>query len=472
MFREFEPYLPPRPGREVARVALPVGFEFVLILGLQFVNQVVVAGLGDTAVAAVGFANSIYTVPVFVIGALGVSASILVARAFGAKRDHELNAVVSVAVVVGLVVGVAVSVPLVLFPGELLTMAGCSPDLVKAGAPYLAIASSGLVASVLSFVFSGVLRSANHARSPMVATITTVLINTPLSIVLVYGLGPFPALGIAGAAWATLVTTVIKVIIMCVQTYGIFHVAAWELPRRAREWSALLGSHLRLAAPMGLTNLLWTSGAFFYNVVTAQVGDEALAAVQIEGTLTGVFIVGSLGLSSAITALVGRAVGAGNASEALAWTRYIARVGIFTGIVFAILAAVSVLALGFLYPNVTPTVVWYASVGLWVGAGLQPFIIRMLLYAAILPSGNDVRGILLGDFIGPFVFGIPVAAALSLLTPLGVYGIFVGIACEDMSKLFVFAWRARRLDWEAIVTKHQVENPLGDDPGEALLQAR
>ena len=472
MFTKYRALLPENPGRAVARVALPVSLEFVLILSLQFINQVVVAGLGDTAVAAVGFANSINLIPLFVVGALGISSSILVARAYGAKREKELNKIVSVALFVGSAVAVVVALPVVVFPAEVLRASGASADVIAVGAPYLAVLFSGLIAGILSFIFSGILRSANHARSPMVATLATVVVNTPLAIILVYGWGPIPALGIVGAAWATLATTVIKVIILCVQTFGIFHIARWELPRRWREWRKLLAAHLTLAAPMGLTELFWTAGVFLYNVVTEQIGDTALASIQIVQTMAAIFVVGSLGLASAITALVGRSVGAGNAVEAQAWGGYIKRVGIITGVIFAIFFAASALALSFLYPHLAPVVISSAALGIWINALLQPFIVRMLLDAALLPSANDVRGILMGDFIGPFILGLPVAIMLAMFTPLGVVSVFIGRACDDLAKMVVFGWRARRLKWGSVVAKHNMVNAFAEDPTVVLMQAQ
>ena len=73
--------MPPRPGKRVASIAIPVGLEFILILGLGLVNQIVVGGLGDSAVAAVGFANALNLIPMFALNSIGLAAGVVVARA-------------------------------------------------------------------------------------------------------------------------------------------------------------------------------------------------------------------------------------------------------------------------------------------------------------------------------------------------------------------------------------------------------
>jgi putative MATE family efflux protein len=464
--------LPPHPGREVARVAVPVSLEFVLILGLNVVSQIIVGGLGDTAVAAVGFASSIQYIPFFVLGALGTSASILVARAYGAKREKELNKVVSAALLTAIAVGVLVAIPFVIWPSEIFHAVGASDAVVAEGSTFLALAMGSLFLGLLAQVLSGVLRSADHARSPMVATIATGILQVPIAIVLVYGWGAIPALGVAGAAWAMIIATALKVVVMAAQTYGVYHVARWETPGRLPEWQSVLGPLVVLAAPMGLTAGFWSTGNFLYNVVIQQLGDAALAASQIVANLESMFFVGSLGLMNAVNALVGRAVGGANGSLARAWVVYIKRVGIFTGIAFGLLFALSSFGLPVMFPKVPAIVITYSVVGILINAAIQPVKVRnALMGASVLPSGNDVRGVMIGDFTAPFIVGLPLSLLLGLATPLGIYGVFIARGLEEIAKVMIFTWRGRRLNWDAIAAKHNMLNPLGEEPLEGLIQA-
>ena len=95
---------------------------------------------------------------------------------------------------------------------------------------------------------------------------------------------------------------------------------------------------------------------------------------------------------------------------------------------------------------------------------MQPVIVRMLLHAAILPSGNDTTGIIIGDIAGPFLFGLPITIVLGFFTPLGVIGAFMGRAAEDAVKLAVFSFRSRRINWDTVVTKHVESVALIGDP--------
>lgn len=425
--------------------------EFVLTLVLGSVNQVVVGALGATAIAAVGFANSLVFILVLTLGALGASVSILVARAHGAGRRHDMNTVVTAALLLAAALGTVASVPSFVWAGELMRLSGASATVAAVGTGYLGLMSLTLVPAVASAVLSGVMRSAGHARSPLVATFVTVLVDAALAYCLVFGPGPFPGLGVVGAGWAGLVAALLKLLILAVQVFGQHRLVRWELPRGGEHWRAVLVPLFVLALPLGVTELVWTTGTFLYNVVFQRLGDEALAAAQIVATLERVFIVASIGLMSATTALVGRSVGRGDGTAAAVWVRRVSRVGLGTGLGFGALFALSASTLGILFGNAGSDVQHAAALGIVINAVFQVVKVRnMILGAGVLPSGNDARGVILGDLVGAFLVGLPLAVLLGLHTPLGIAGVFLARVIEESAKLAIFSRRASRLDWHAL----------------------
>jgi len=278
---------PPTPAREIARIAVPVSMEFVLMLVLNFVNQIVVGSLGATAIAAVGFSNSLTFILAVTLGCLGTSVSILVARAHGAGRRDALDHTVTAALLVALGLGTVVSFLPWFFADHLMALVGASPSVAAAGTDYFRLTVLATLPVMLSAILSGVLRSAGRPTSPMIATMVTVVANSAIAYSLVVGLGPLPALGVAGAGWATLVTAVVKSLILLWMAYGRRGVVGWSLPDSLRQWRAVIVPLFVLALPLGVTELFWTVGTFLYNVVFQKLGDEALAAAQIVTTLEG-----------------------------------------------------------------------------------------------------------------------------------------------------------------------------------------
>jgi Na+-driven multidrug efflux pump len=227
------------------------------------------------------------------------------------------------------------------------------------------------------------------------------------------------------------------------------------MPSTRRDWVTIGRPIIVLAFPMALTSISWTFGNFFYNVIVAQLGDGPLAAINIVFTMSSVFIVGSIGFGSTITVLVGQAIGAGNSAMAKDWVAYLLRLGIYTSIGFGALFALSSLALPALFPRVEADVLWAATLGIFINAALQPIAVRMLLLASVLPSGNDTTGIIIGDFAGPYLVGLPLAIVLAYFTPLGVLGAVIAKGGEDTLKWLIFAARNRRIRWENVLQRHE-----------------
>ncbi|GAA5511931.1 putative FMN/FAD exporter YeeO [Deinococcus carri] len=438
------------PTREIAAIAVPVSLEMVLQLVLTFVNQVVVGTLGAVAVAAVGLAGSVSFLFFVTLGALGSGTSILVARRAGAGDRAGVNGTLTVALALSVLLAGLATVPIILGAGNLLRLAGGAPEVTATALPYLRVSMLSLVPGVVGWILSGALRSLGHARTPMVATMITVVVESLAALGLVFGVGPLPELGVVGAAWALVLAQTLKALLLAALVYGPRHLAAFSLPASGTR-RAVATPLLTLSAPIALTEFLWSLGGFIYAAVFARVGTQALAASQIVATLEGIFIVGSFGLMSATTVLVGRALGAGDGPGAQAWLGRVGRAGLRTGLGFGLLFALSALLLPLLFPAVGADVRAVAFWGILINAATQVIKVRnMILGGGVLPSVGDGKGVITGDVVGAFVVGLPLALFLGLHTPLGVWGVFLARVADELAKVAIFEWRRRRVNWVAL----------------------
>lgn len=425
---------------------------------MNFINQIVVGGLGATAIAAVGFSGSITFIVFITLGSIGSSVGILAARAHGAGRVHELNAMVHVALIIGLAISMAcVAVPL-FFPVELLTYAGGSPTVVATGAPYLQIVSLSLLSSIAGRVFAGMMRAVGRTREPLIATSITTVLNTALGFCLVYGYGPFPEMGVVGAAWATLVTSALNLAVLVFQSYSLHKLVHWELPASWREWVETARPLAVLAAPLALTELVWSVGGYLYNVLFQRLGDEALAAAQINGSLESIFIIGSFGLMTAASTLVGHSIGQGDGAAAKLWVHRVRRIAVGTSIAFGIAFLASGFTLPWLFPNVSEDVRHFALVAIAINAAFHwAKVQNMVMGGGLLPAGSDMRGVVIGDAVGAFVIGLPLSIWLCFFTPLGFYGIVIARTLEELVKACIYQRRLAHLDWQKLADEHGIE---------------
>jgi putative MATE family efflux protein len=319
--------------------------------------------------------------------------------------------------------------------------------VTRTATPYLQVLMLSLVPGMLGWVYSGALRSLGHARTPLVATVLSVAIESALAYSLVFGIGPFPQLGVVGAAWAIVAANTFKALYLAAQVYGPRHLAELHVPP-PRSWRQVAAPLLTITGPLAFTEFAWSLGGFLYAAVFARVGTRALAASQIAANLESVFFIASFGLMSAATVFIGRSLGAGDAGAAQRWLRQILRAGLVTAVVSSVLYALSSLAVPSLFPRVGPDVQQLAVIGILITAASQVVKVRnMIIGGGVLPGTGDGRGVLLGDIVGAFVIGLPLAIVLGLHTPLGAWGVFVARGLEELSKVIIFEIRRRRVDW-------------------------
>ena len=434
--------------REIARIAVPVGLEMVVQLLLGLIDQVIVGTLGTVAIAAVGLSNSFLGVLGISLASLGAGTSILVSRAHGGGQAEKTARISGVAALLAAVLSLLVAFLFLPFVESFLRGIRAAPEVAAAARPFFQIALLTLPAAVTGSVASATLRSLGQARAPLIATLTAVVINTALGYALVLGAGPFPRLGLAGAAWATLAAQSVRAVLVFQSLYGGRASARWELPRSLAEWRITSADLFRLSVPLGAKDVSWSLGLFCYALLFQRLGTGTLAASQIVSTLENIFLLASIGLMIAATTLIGQAVGRGDPDLAQSRVRALLRVGAVTGWGFGTLYLGTALLLPVFYPHVAGSVRHIAFWGIVISAAFQAVRVRnIILGGGVLPSAGDTRTVMIGDALGAFALGLPLAYLLAFPLHCGVWGIFAARGVEEVSKMLLFSRRAGRLRW-------------------------
>ncbi|WP_019585774.1 MATE family efflux transporter [Deinococcus apachensis] len=450
--------------RDILRLALPASFEAVIQLLFNFLAQLIVATLGATAVAAVGFSNNVTMMAIFTLGTLGSGAGILVARAYGAGDREAVARTAGTALLLSAAVTLVLVAVLHTFARPVLGALGAPADLSEAATPFFQVALLGVPLIVLSVVAGNVLRSLERPRIPMVATFFAAGVNVAVGYALVRGFAGFPRLGLVGAAWGALAGQALRVVLLSWFLYGPRGIVAPAWSGLGRGGRVLTGELLNLSLPLAATQLAWSGGNLLYALFLARLGTSVLAGVQIGYTIEGIFIVASSGLVPAATALIGQAVGQGDAGLARERARAVERFGLVTGVAFGVLFALSALALPALYPSVGAEVRQIALTTILVNAAVQVVKVANLVRGGgVLPSGSDTRGVLMGDAISAFAVGLPLAWLLAFGLDLGVWGVLLARVLEEVVKVAIFTWRRRKLSWRSVVEEQANLTPAAAD---------
>ena len=433
-------------NRAILLLAIPMILEMVLESLFAVVDVFWVSRLGADAVATVGLTESLLSL-VFAIGlGLSLSTTAMVARRIG-EKDPAGAAVAGVqAIVLGLAVSAIVGLPCLFYAPRLLRLMGASPEIIAVGSGYARIALGGSGAIMLLFLNNAIFRGAGDAAIAMRLLWVSNIINLVLDPCLIFGLGPFPKLGVTGAALATFTGRSIGVLY---QFYRLLR--GTERIRILRQQFRINLRVLLRLLRVSLTGILQfaiahTSWIGLVRIVSV-FGSAALAGYTIAIRIIIFIILPSWGLSNAAATLVGQNLGAKQPerAEASVW-----RTGFYN---MLFLGAVGLLFVFFAEPVVRlftrdPLVVPLAASCLRIlSYGNVAYAYAMVMLQAFNGAGDTVTPTVV-NFFCFWLLEIPLAYFLAITARMHSNGVFFSIVVAQASIAAVSIILFKRGRWK------------------------
>jgi putative MATE family efflux protein len=308
-------------GRSVVLLAIPMVMEMSMESLFAVVDVYFVARLGADAVATVGLTEAMLTIVYTVALSLGIGATALVARRIGEKDEEGAARAAGQALLLGMGVSVVIGIVGALNARSLLALMGATPAMMEDARGYTVVMLGGNATVTLLFLINAIFRGAGDAAVAMRMLWIANAINIVLDPCLIFGWGPFPELGVTGAAVATNIGRGTAVVVQLMVLFSGRHRVrvAW---RHLRLMPPVMWSVTRLTGPGFIQILIDTSSWIGLVRVISTFGADALAGYTI-GIRTVVFaILPAWGLSNAAATMVGQALGAGKPDRAAesVWT--------------------------------------------------------------------------------------------------------------------------------------------------------
>jgi putative MATE family efflux protein len=300
--------------RALLRLALPVLASQALRLGYQWVDAVWVRGLGVGATAAV-------TTSVFVMWCVyalndlfGAGLSAYVSQLVGAGERQRAGVAVRKALVASFAIGLACA--LVGIPGARALFAAMDPSgsVAEVGAIYLGVVLLGAPFILTGMSAEAAMRAAGDTRTPLLVDLLSIVLNIVLAPLLIYGPGPFPALGLAGAAWATVIAQVVmfaSYVVLALRRHPALPLA-WNAPGAPVRLTGLL----RVGVPAALIGILFSVVYLAFVRGASPYGEAAVAIVGVANRIEALQFILSLSVGYAAATLLGQALGAGDTERA------------------------------------------------------------------------------------------------------------------------------------------------------------
>ncbi|USZ69400.1 MATE family efflux transporter [Halorussus salilacus] len=420
--------------------------------------------VGPVAIAGVGFAAPYWGVAFSLGGGLAGGTIALVSQRYGAEAFDELGRAVRSSVALVVAVTIPVSVAFWALPAELISVMTDDARAIELGATYLRILALGVPFAGLNLIGSRVYIGADDAWTPMLVRAGGALSNIVLSAAFIFGLG----LGVAGAAWGTVLANVLVTAAFAVGLVAGRLPGAGALPVTVDP----LGSYVhldtmrdlvRIGLPVVGRNTVWTVAKFPMLAIVGLFGPSVVAAYVIARRIWGLMNTPGWGFGLASSSLVGQALGDGDEPGAESYARDVVAFSVATYAVAAVVVAVFAepIVHSFVDDPTDPSVpvaiaLVYAACLAVVPQGVKSAA------AGPLDASGDTRWPFYSQVLGMFGFAIPVAY-LGATTPLGLVGLYLSFMAETVVPAAVNYYRFSTGKWKAISREFRPETPVADD---------
>lgn len=434
----------------IARVTMLLAIPMILEMAMESVFAVVdiffVAGLGTAAVATVGLTEAMITLLYAVAIGLSMGTTAMVARRIGEKDNAGASLAAAQAIWLGVLVSIIVGLVGIFYAPNILMAMGADEHVLAIGVPYTRLMFGGSFTILFLFLINGIFRGAGDASLAMKALTLANCINIVLDPCLIYGYGPFPELGLTGAAVATNIGRGVGVL------YGLYYICGGG--GRIRLHMANMLPHLETLTSLvrislgGIAQFLVATASWVFLVqIVSSFGSDAVAGYTIGVRIVMFTILPAWGLSNAAATLVGQNLGAGlpDRAEQSVW-QIVKFNAIYMGFASLMMLLFATPLVGFFIEESVAS--GYAVQALWIFAlGYIPWGIGM----AIIQSFNGAGDTMTPTWINVFCFWlvqVPLAYSLAMLLELGPVGVFWAVFVSDVLTGIVGYLVFRRGKWK------------------------
>lgn len=435
-------------------IAIPITIQNLISTSLNMVDTVMVGKLGEIEIAAVGLANQLFFLFILIAFGINSGASIFIAQFWGKRDIQNIRRVLGISLIAGGVVSTVFAAGALFFPEFILSVFSKDQKVILLGSQYLRIVSFSYLATTISFAYGFASRSVGQAKLPMYVSAISLLCNTLLNYLLIFGVFGFPQMGIRGAALATLISRLLEMVLLLIIIYKRQETLAARINEMLDLPRDFVKKYFDTATPVIINESFWSLGMVMYSVAYARISTEAIAAVQIANTIQNLFMVFNFGLANASAVMLGNELGANNNEKAIKYGYNFAVLGPLVGMILGIMLYLSTpLALSsFQVSDVvyrdTQKIILVMSIFMFVK------MFNAILIVGIFRSGGDTKYALALELSSVWLIGVPLAFIGAFYWKLPVYWVVAVVSLEEVVKAIVGLPRVLSKKW----AKNMVDN--------------
>lgn len=435
--------------KNLFKLALPIAMQQLLVSCAQLIDTAMVTRLGNVVVSSVGVSSRwIFLMNLFYFGISSGSAA-MIAQFWGAKEKKNIQKSYGAALIFGAAVAILFTLAMFFFSEYLIRVFTNEQPVIDTSVQYMRVVAFMGIFSAFNQITCTALRATERVNPPLITSFAGVALNTLLNYVLIYGKLGFPALGIKGAAIATLASTAFQSFLLIVVLRSSKQIFNAPLTEFFKLSSAFFRRFSIVCLPVVFNEVAWAIGTNIYSMVFARQGSECYAGYTVFSSIEQIAFVFFVGICHACSIMTGKTIGEGNEKGAYKLAKKFVImtpiIGVITGaaLIFArepLLSLLEIETQG-AFELASNLILLYC---LWLPIRNIPYT----LIVGTFRAGGDTKIGIYYDCLSLYLLSVPVVAILGLIVKVDfIYLIAAMYLCEDIPKTILSLHRFKSKKW-------------------------
>lgn len=428
-------------------IALPIALQNIISFSVGLADNVMVGSLGEVAISGVYLCNQIQVMLQMLINGVGTALLVLAAQYWGKKDKASVKSIIGIALKGAILCGVLFFVIMFFFPEQILSLYSNDAQVIKEAMKYLRIICFTYLFFSISSVLIAALRSIDTVNIGLYISIIGFILNVTLNWILIFGKLGAPALGIQGAAIATLITRVVECTFVIVYVLVIDKKLQYKIQDLLRHHQILFKDYIKYGMPIIMGDIIWGLNLTVQGGIVGRLGSSSIAAVSIANTIFSVISVGVYGTANASSVIIGNTVGEGDIPKIKRYTKKLQLiflgVGIITGIVLFLIKDFITL----IYQVEGETLIMARSLLIVLSITVVGTAYQMSTLTGIVRAGGATHFVFVNDTI--FVWGIviPLSMFVAFVIKAPTWVVFLCLKSDQILKCAVAVVKVNRYRW-------------------------
>ncbi|SUY30369.1 MATE family efflux transporter [Clostridium perfringens] len=434
-------------------IALPIAVQNLITFMVSMVDTLMVGALGEIQLSAVSIANNLFFVLTILMFGLAGGSNIMISQYWGKGNVKTIHKILAIMYRVCLLItGIFIFIALFL-PKYFMGIFTTDKAVIDFGASYLRIVCIGYLFYSITNCTIMMLRSVKTVSISIIVYTASLVVNSILNWIFIFGNLGAPELGIRGAAIATVCARITEFSIVLVFMFIYERKIGLKIEHLLKLDKEILKDYVGLCTPVLCNELLWAIGASMISVIVGRMGTEVVAANSINGVAHQFVTVFIFGMSNATAVIIGNTIGEGKKEKA---KEYAYSIGIFSVVMGCISGLMILIIKPFVvnFYNVSYSTKLIAMEIMTVTSGIIVFqSLASNFMMGVLRGGGDAKFVLINDLIFMWLVAIPGGFFVAFVLELPVALVFLVIKCDEILKSLTSVYRVISGKWVNDVTK-------------------